>query len=134
MRIFGRDPALWLSAVAAVISALGAFVFHLTTDQEGTLNGFAAALMGIIVWRVTHDGSPALILGLVKAGLLVGAAWHFNLAPDKQVILMTLVSSAVAMFVRTQVGAPIPPSAATASPVKPVNGPVVGRAHVGDMS
>lgn len=124
MKIFGRDPALWAALATALISAAGSFVFHFSTDQEGALNGIVAAVMGLIVWRVTHDGSPALILGLVKAVIVLAAAWHFNVPPDQQTILLTLVSALTAMFVRTQVGAPVPPPAETAEPVVIVDKPV----------
>lgn len=109
MRIFGREPALWGALFASLISALGTFVFHFSVDQEGALNGIVAAGIGVVVWRVTHDGSPALILGFVKAVLVAAAAWHFNLPPDKQTILLALLSAIVAMFVRTQVSAPVAP-------------------------
>lgn len=121
MRIFGRDPALWLALAASVISGLGTFVVHLNVDQEGALNGVVAAIVGLIVWKLTKDGGPALILGFVKALIVLTAAFHFNLSTDKQTILMTLVSAVVAMFVRTQVAAPIPPPAEIASPVVTVN-------------
>lgn len=117
MRIFGREPALWLALAASLISAAGTFIFHTTVEQEGALNGVVAAIVGLIVWRVTHDGSPALILGFVKAVIVLAAAWHFNMPSDRQTILMTMVSAIVAMFVRTQVGAPVPPPKETASPV-----------------
>lgn len=125
MKIFGREPALWMALVATVISAIGSFVVHLSVDQEGALNGVVAAIVGLIVWKLTSDGGPALILGFVKAGIVLAAAFHFNMATDKQTILMTLVSAVVAMFVRTQVGAPEPPPAASASPVVVVDKPVV---------
>lgn len=112
MKIFGREPALWGALLATIVSALGTFVFHFTVDQEGALNGIISALIGIVVWRVTRDGSPALILGLAKALLVAAAAWHFNLPTDRQTILLALLSSIVAMFVRTQVSAPVPPTSA----------------------
>lgn len=123
-KLFGRDPALWAALFASAVSALGTFVLHFSVDQEGALNGVFAAVMGIVVWAVTKDGAPALILGLAKALILVAAAWHFNIPADQQTILMVLLSSVVAMFVRTQVGAPVPPPAATASPVVVVDKPV----------
>lgn len=107
-KVFGRDPALWAALVASAISALGTFVFHFSVDQEGTLNGVFATLMGLVVWAVTKDGGPALILGFAKSLILVAAAWHFNLPTDQQTILMTVLAAVVAMFVRTQVTAPVP--------------------------
>lgn len=124
-RIFGRDPALWAALFASAISALGTFAFHFSVDQEGSLNGLFAAVMGIVVWAVTKDGAPALILGFAKAIILVAVAWHFNVPADQQTILMTVLSAAVAMFVRTQVAAPVPPPASTATPVVVVDKPVL---------
>lgn len=107
-KIFGRDPALWSALFASAVSALGTFVFHFNTDQEGALNAVFAAIMGIVVWLVTKDGAPALILGLAKAIFMAAAAWHFNVPPDQQTVLMLLLSSIIAMFVRSQVTAPVP--------------------------
>jgi uncharacterized membrane protein YccC len=122
-RLFGRDPALWAALTASLISVLGSFVVHLSPDQEGALNGIVAAGLGITVWGLTKDGGPALILGFIKALVVVAAAWHFHMPTDRQTVLMTVLSAAVAMFVRTQVGAPVPPPAATASPVVVVDKP-----------
>lgn len=107
MKLFGRDPALWAALFASAMSTLGTFVFHFSVDQEGALNSVFAAAMGIVVWIVTKDGAPALILGFAKALILAAAAWHFNLPTDQQTILMTLLAAVVAMFVRTQVTAPV---------------------------
>lgn len=123
-KLFGRDPALWAALFASAISALGTFVFHFSVDQEGALNTVFAASMGLVVWAVTKDGAPALILGLAKALILAAAAWHFNMPADQQTILMTLLSAIVAAFVRTQVGAPVPPPVETAAPVVVVDKPV----------
>src|SRR5690242_17048537 len=115
-KIFGREPALWLALIASLISVLSAFVFHLSVDAEGAVNGIAAALMGLVVWAITKDGGVALILGFAKSLFVMLAAFHFNVPVDKQALLMTALSAAVAMFVRTQVGAPTPPPAEVASP------------------
>jgi hypothetical protein len=120
MKIFGRDPALWASLFSVLISGAGAFVFHFNTDQEGALNGLITAAFGIVVWYVTKNGGPALILGLVKAAIFTAAAWHFNLPADKQTILLTLTSVLVAMFVRTQITAPVPPEPTPADKALPV--------------
>lgn len=122
-KIFGRDPALWSALAVSAIAAVGAFLIDLTVDQQGALNGVVAASLGIAVWIVSKDGGPALILGLVKAIISLAAAWHFNIAPDDQFVIMTLVSAITAMFIRTQIGAPVPPPTDTASPVVVVDAP-----------
>lgn len=108
-KIFGREPALWLAFIGSLISLAGAYVIHLSTDQQGALNGLAAVILGLVTAVMTRDGLPAAILGVAKGALYVALAWHFDVPPDKQALILLAVSSAVAMFVRTQVTAPVPP-------------------------
>jgi len=108
VRIFKREPALWLNLFAAVVAALGAFVVHLTTDQESLLNAGAFAVVGVVVAASTHDGLSAAVLGLFKALVSLGVGFGLHVAPAQQLVLMTLVAAATSMFVRTQVGAPVP--------------------------
>lgn len=110
MRIFGREPALWLGLVGAIVSALGAFVVHLTTDQQGVLNAVAALVVGLVVAFATHDGQSAAVLGLIKGLLALAVAFGAHLSPDSQAILYTVAAAVVAMFVRTQATAPAPPT------------------------
>jgi uncharacterized membrane protein YccC len=122
MRIFGREPAAWLNLIGSVIALGGAYVLHLNTDQQGVLNVVAAAVVGVLVAASTHDGLSAALLGTVKALLLAGVAFHFNVSAENQALIYTLASAVLAMFIRTQVaprGAPIDPAAAL--PVKVVN-------------
>lgn len=123
-KLFGREPALWSALATAGIAAVGAFGIDLTVDQQGALNAVATAVLGLAVWAATKDGGPALILGFVQSALSLAASWHFNISPDDQFVIMTLTSAIVAMFVRTQIGAPVPPPADTATPVVVVDAPV----------
>lgn len=106
---FGREPALWLALIGSLISLAGAYVIHLSTDQQGALNGLAAVTLGAVTAWATRDGLPAAILGLAKGVLYVLLAWHFNIPADRQALILTAVSAVVAMYVRTQVVAPTPP-------------------------
>lgn len=110
MKIFGRDPALWLGLAGAIISVLGAFALHLTSDQQGVLNAVAALIVGVIVAVVTGDGQVAAILALFKGALALVISFGFHLSAGNQALLYTLAAAIVAVVVRDRVVAPVPPT------------------------
>jgi hypothetical protein len=103
-----RDPALWLGLVAAIIQLTAAFVFPLTGEQQAVLNACAVAVAGVItaVW-VRRDGQAAAIVGFAQAAIAVGLGFGLNISPEGQAAIMAAVSTAAAMFVRTQVVAAV---------------------------
>lgn len=122
-----RDPVFLAQLVAAVVMAVSTFVFPLTDDQQGTLNGVAVALAAIISsWKVS-DGQLALLVGGFKAVLALAVAFGLHWSPEQQLVFMVLVQTAGAAFVRTQVGSKLPPPPSTATPTVPVTQEAVLR-------
>jgi nicotinamide riboside transporter PnuC len=111
MRIFGRNPAVWLALFGALVSALGAFVFNISPDAEGALNAVAALVVGVITAIVVHDGVSAAVLGLIKGLFLLMVAFGLNLSAERQAVLYALAAAVLAAFVQTQVVAPVGPPA-----------------------
>ena len=108
MKIFGREPALVLAFVAALIQMVSSFVFPLSVDQQGVLNALTVAIIGVVTaLAVRGDQAAPAILGFIKAALAVGLAFGFHLAPEAQSTIMVFAAAVVAMFVRTQVIAPV---------------------------
>jgi asparagine N-glycosylation enzyme membrane subunit Stt3 len=112
MRIFGRDPALWLALFAVVIKCVAAFWIDLGIEQQSALNATAAAVVGVATAIIVHDGISAAILGGVQAVLALAIGFGLRLDPDSQAIVMSLIATVVAMFERTQVTAPVGPNGA----------------------
>jgi hypothetical protein len=109
-KILGREPALWLATVAALIQFLSAQVLDLTPGQQGALNAVAVAVVGAITaWRVSAEkGVPALV-GVLQALLALGLAFGLDMTAEAQSTLMALVTALASLWVRTQVVAPEPP-------------------------
>jgi ABC-type enterochelin transport system permease subunit len=105
-----REPALLiLGLIAAVVQMVSAFLFPLTIDQQGVLNAVAVAIAGVITAAmVRSDQLAPAVLGAVQAILALGLAFGLNLAPEQQSVVMTFTAAVVAMFIRTQVQAPVP--------------------------
>jgi hypothetical protein len=115
-----REPALILALVASAIQMVSAFLFDLTVDQQATLNAVAVAAAGLVTAiMVKSDQLAPFVLGLLQAALAVGLAFGLYLSPENQSVIMTFAAAVVAMFVRTQVQAPVSAAAARAT-VTPV--------------
>lgn len=104
-----REPAVLLALFASLVSLLAMFIFHWTDEQQSLLNAAAIALAGFITaWLVKTDPIAPAALGLVQAVLAVAVGFGLHLAPAGQTVLLTLTSTLIAAFVRSQVEAPIP--------------------------
>lgn len=109
MKIFGREPALWLALIAVAVKLSTAFGLDLTSDQQAVINAVAAALVGLIIAITTHDGIGAAAIGLVQAGIALAVGFGLHWSPEQQAIVLSFASAIVAMWTRTQVTAPVPP-------------------------
>lgn len=108
MKIFGREPALWLALVAALVQGAG-LVLDWTSEQQGAINAVAVALLGAVTAFVVKDGVSAAVLGGAQAVLNLVLAFGLHVDTAMQAAIMALVAAVVGMFVRTQVLAPVSP-------------------------
>jgi len=108
MKIFGRDPLAWTTAISALVQFLCAFIFHVSTEQEGVIAAVALAVFGLIGAATLHDGTwAAALISLVKAGIALGLAFGLAWAPEQQATVMFAVQAVLTLIVRNQVVAPI---------------------------
>jgi hypothetical protein len=108
VKLLGREPAAWLGLFAIIVKLLAAFGLDVSSEQQAAINGIAAAAMGVLVAVVAHDGLGAAIVGLAQAALALALGFGLDWSADRQAVVMTAVTIAVAMWDRTQVTAPVP--------------------------
>lgn len=109
MKIFGREPALWLGFIAAAVQSLTAFGIDVSPNVQTAVNAIAAAIVAIILAVVLKDGAlGAALMQLAAAGmaLVVGLGLDWN--TERQGWVMALVAAGIALFTRTQVTPPVP--------------------------
>lgn len=112
MKVFGRDPALWLAFVAGLVQLVSAFFLPLSDAQQGVLNAVAVAGLGLITaWAVARDKLVPAIMGAVQALLSLAVTFGAGLSGEQQFVIMSFVAATVGMFVRTQVTAKVPEEA-----------------------
>ncbi|WP_329177885.1 hypothetical protein [Streptomyces sp. NBC_01477] len=110
MRIFGREPALWLALLGVAVKLATAFGLDLTNDQQASVNAASLAVVGVLVAASTHDGIAAAALGLLQAGIALAVGFGLHWAPDQQATVMSFAAALAAMWTRTQVTALVPPT------------------------
>jgi hypothetical protein len=118
MKIFNREPALWLGLVAISVKLLAAFGMDVSTDQQAVINAVAAALVGLILAVVAHDAIGAAVLGFAQAALALAVGFGLDWSAEQQAVTLAAAAAIVAMWDRTQITAPAP--AVTAPAVRGV--------------
>lgn len=110
---WNREPAALLAFVAVAIKLIAAFGVHLSSDQQAVVNAAAAAIVGLAVAFMAHDALAAPLYGFTQAALALAVGFGLHWSADQQAVVLSFVQVAIAMFLRTQVTAPVP-----AAPVK----------------
>jgi hypothetical protein len=104
VKILGREPALVIGFLAALISLAGTFGFRLLDpDQAGlwivAINAVAAAATAFTVRPI----SPAAFTYAVGAIVAVSASYGLELAPETVSAINGVVVSALILLTRNQV-------------------------------
>lgn len=116
MKIFGREPVLWLALIAGAIQLFSAFIFELSMAQQGVLNAVAVGVVGLLTAvAVAQDKIAPALLGLVQALLATALAFGWELSSQDQSTIMVFATAVIGMFLRTQVTAPVPVATADTS-------------------
>lgn len=110
-RIFGREPAALLALVAVLVKLASAFWWHSSVTQQALVNTLAAAIVGVIVACVVHDGYGAALLGFAQAAVAAAVGFGLHWSADEQAVVLSAVAAALAMWTRNTVVAPVPASA-----------------------
>lgn len=108
MRFFGREPALILGFIAALVQSLAAFGWHVSPGVQTAVNAVAAAVVAVISAIVLKSGALAaslMQLATAAMALVVGLGLDWN--TERQGWVMALVAAGIALFTRTQVQAPV---------------------------
>lgn len=102
MKLFGRDPALWVSAIGALLGVLAA------TQNPWVDPGQAAAIVlllsSVVAAALTRPVAPALFTGVVAAGVALLAEYQLDVSPSLTAAIGGAVLTVLALVgVRPQV-------------------------------
>jgi len=110
MKIFGREPALIVSSISAVLSLIVTFNIGLSGEQAGATVAVISAVFGAIAAAATRPIAPAAFTAVVAAGAALLAAYGLNVSAETVGATNAVVLAVLALLTRGQVS----PKGATA--------------------
>lgn len=104
IRIFGRDPALWINAVAGLIAVLVTLNLEwLTVDQAAAIVSLLTVCAGFLAALATRPFSVQAVASLVSAGFVLAAAYGLKVPPETLGAIQLAVAPLVALLARGHV-------------------------------
>lgn len=97
--VFGREPAVWIALLQAVIAAVSMFALPLTTEQGALIIAFANAVLGAYLAYKVRPVTVALLVAVVQTALALLVGFGLNLTNDQQGVLLTLTSVILTAFI-----------------------------------
>lgn len=119
MKIFGRDPVLFLNSLSAILGLVVTFNVGLTEDQAGWVVAGVSAVLGAIAAALTRPIAVQAFTTLVATVASAVAAFGYNVAPTTTAAINGLVLAVIMFITRGQVS-PASPTAPASQPAKPV--------------
>jgi hypothetical protein len=118
VKLFNREPALWLGLIAIVVKLAAAFGVDVSAEQQAVINAVAAAAVGLILAVMAGDAIGAAVLGFAQAVLALAVGFGLDWSAEQQAVVLATAAAVVAMWDRTQITAPAPATAV--APVRSV--------------
>lgn len=115
MKIFGREPALILALIAAVLSFAGAAGLPVSSEQAALVVAAVNAVFGVVAALTTRPIAPTAFTALVTALAALAAGFGLHIAPDTLGALNAVIIALLALQSRGQV-APVLAHQAQAQP------------------
>lgn len=119
MKIFGRDPVLFLNSLSAILGLVVTFNVGLTEDQAGWIVAGMSAILGAVAAALTRPIAVQAFTTLVATVASAVAAFGYDVAPTTTAAINGLVLAVIMFITRGQVS-PASPTAAASQPAKPV--------------
>ena len=103
-----REAAFIPAAVAAAVQLVSVFVFPLSDEMLGLINGAAAFLAGVFTaWAVSYEKGLAALVGFLNALIQIAIGFGAHITTGQQAALAVAFTTLAAAFTRTQVVAPV---------------------------
>ena len=103
MKIFGREPAVWLGVIAAGLTLLVTLgVLDITSDQTALLMAAITAVFGVITAYLTSDTMLGVLIGAANAIIALAVGFGLNVSPELTASIIGVVTVLTGFFQRTQ--------------------------------
>ena len=104
MKIFGREPTLYIAVISSLIVVIGTLGFHwLTGQQAGLIVAAINAVAGAINAYLVRPVSPAAFTYAIAAIVAVTATYGYNVSAETLAAINLGVVPLLALLTRGQV-------------------------------
>lgn len=103
MKLFGREPALWLEVIKAVLVGLALITPGLSDDVQTAVMVIATALFSLLQAVATRPFQVTALTGFVQTVGMAVAAFGLDVSPDALAALVVLIGAVAALISRNQV-------------------------------
>lgn len=105
MRVFGREPTLWIAVLNAAVMFIGTFGLHwISGDQAALIVVAINAVFGVVNVLTVRPIPPAAFTYAIGALLAVFASYGLSLSAEVVAGLNAMVIPILALITRDQVG------------------------------
>lgn len=103
MKVFGREPAVYIAVVEAVLAFLVTFGFSgLTAEESTNILAVAIAIGGVLAAMTTRNTLLAALSGVARAVLVLSVSYGLNLSQEQVGLTVVIVSTISGIWLRTQ--------------------------------
>lgn len=103
MKIFGREPALIISTLSALLSLIVTFNIGMSGEQAGAIVAVTSAVFGAITAAMTRPIAPSAFTAVVAAGAALLAAYGLDVSAETVGATNAVVLAVLALLTRSQV-------------------------------
>lgn len=104
MRIFGREPTLWINTIAALLGIVVTFGWDgLSATQAAAIVAVLQGLLSAVNAVLVRPVAPAAFTGLVTAVAVLGAAYGLNASQEQVGAVQFAVLALLVLMTRNQV-------------------------------
>jgi hypothetical protein len=102
MKIFGREPAMLLTALLAVVQ-LVAITAHLSPEKQDGLTVIITAAFGVLLAVLTRPWEPSLITGGIATILAAVGVFGLEISPDWTSALNAAITAVMVLMLTNRV-------------------------------
>lgn len=108
MKVLGREPVYILAFVATALKLSAAYGLDVSEAQQGAIMAFLSLVVAVVEAVVLRTGAVgAAVVNLAQGGLALFLAFGLDMSAEQQALWMLIVESAVALWLREKVTAPV---------------------------
>ena len=125
MKIWGREPAQWLAALAIAVELAAGWGLPLSEPQQAAINAAATAVMGLaLAWTVSRDKVAAAAGGVVFALGQLAVSLGVDVSQERIAMTGAAITAGLAFWLHGRVTAPVDANMERVPKVKVLRGSV----------